>query len=266
MAGTVWIVTVDPSHSSPNYLQVIPFMHLSLKRGNTQQSSARQRADRERQTTAMAPGKSKKVASAGIRNSEADGVDLNEYWRVGPFLAKGAQASVHALLKKKESSKSTTNINSSGIRSRTGTDDDDQYYVDSEYVVKVAEMPDKLAPVKAKKSLMEINADSLNGEYMCYNNLRPLQGRLIPRLPPFAANARDLRTFPPITGVATVNGMCAESFPFTYVFHFALRFPEAFRFSSCLTRVVPYFSLNVGSMTFFRRQVQLSVLGPRADG
>jgi hypothetical protein len=92
-----------------------------------------------------------------IMSAESLPLDLKAHWRVGRKLGEGAQASVHALRYK-------------------GKESDD-------FVVKVATLPDELAPPKRKKTPLELNADLLFSEYVCYKHLRASQGTYVPRLP-----------------------------------------------------------------------------------
>jgi hypothetical protein len=119
-------------------------------------------------TIIMAPPKnSQKTATSASASSRGNSIpmsagslplDLKAHWRVGRKLGEGAQASVHALLYK------------------TGKESDD-------FVVKVAMLPDELAPPKRKKTPLELNADLLFSEFVCYVHLRASQGTYVPRLP-----------------------------------------------------------------------------------
>jgi hypothetical protein len=79
---------------------------------------------------------------------------------IGRLLGSGAQASVHAIVDKK------------------GEERDD-------YVVKVAPLPEKRAAPKKKKSIVELNANSIYREMTLYTtHLRCLQGSILPSAPP----------------------------------------------------------------------------------
>jgi hypothetical protein len=147
----------------------------------------------------MAPKKKATIApggaSVGKGTMSAESLHLNPSWQVGRLLGQGAQASVHALVDVRRGS------------SNAGKECED-------FVVKLAKLPETMAPPKRKKSLVEINADALNAEYLCYLNLRAAQGTYIPFLPAYykPAEPRSSTTtpspspFPPDRGQIVVNG------------------------------------------------------------
>ena len=79
--------------------------------------------------------------------------------KIGRQLGRGGQASVHALVDK------------------NGTERCD-------WVVKLAPLPQQWAAPKKKKSVAELNANSLYSENLLYqNSFRSLQGVSIPKIP-----------------------------------------------------------------------------------
>ena len=113
--------------------------------------------------------------------SSPEGLALNLAYSVGRQLGSGAQASVYAVV-----NRSTQQ--------------------ETDWVVKMAPLPNKLALPKKKKSLLEINADSLNGEYHVYDLFKTAQGTVIPTLPLWKNAQRDV----PVRGELTNCTYCGN--------------------------------------------------------